>query len=104
MEMIKISENTEIFSEKENGNSCLPLKEVGTFIFKMELYKPNSEYKFPEDYYALASTKKEAWEVEIPKDYKMDMKITVIVNSFGDRILVSPIDGVLNTSLNEFNL
>ena len=69
--MIKISENTEIFSEKENANNCLPLKEVGTFIFKMELYKPNSEYKFPEDYYALASTKKEAWEVEIPKDYKL---------------------------------
>lgn len=62
---MKISKNPHLLNDK-NGQTFLPLKDVGTFVFRMNLEKEFKEYR-ANDFYAMASTETESWEVECPE-------------------------------------
>ena len=64
---MKISDNFELYPEKEGTGTYLPLESEGTFIFKMNLDKKSDEW-LPSDFYAMASNSHCSWEVECPVD------------------------------------
>ena len=58
--------------EKEETTRYLPIPELGdgVGVFRMKLEKPEEEYIFPNDFYAMVSDDTAAWEVEIPSILK----------------------------------